>query len=37
MNDGVNATVNLGDAGEGLDDLAIIGEVGADEPGPAIR
>jgi len=37
MDDSVDAPVNLVDAGEGLDDLAVVGEIGADEAGPAIR
>jgi hypothetical protein len=37
MDDGIDAAVDLVDAGEGLDDLAVVGEVGADEAGPAVR
>jgi hypothetical protein len=29
MNDGVDAAVNLVDAGDGLDDLAVVGEMSA--------
>jgi hypothetical protein len=37
MDDGVDAAVDLVDAGEGLDDLAVVGEVGADEARSAVR
>jgi hypothetical protein len=37
MDDGIDAAVDLLDAGEGLDDLAVVGEVGPDETGSAVR
>jgi len=37
MDDGVDAAVNLVDAGESLDNLAVVGEVGADETRSAVR
>ena len=37
MYDGVDAAVDLVDAAEGLDDLAVVGEVGADEVRSAVR
>jgi hypothetical protein len=37
MDDGVDAAVDLVDAGKGLDDLAVVGEVGADEARSAVR
>ena len=37
MYDGVHAAVNLIDAGESLDNLAVVGEVGADETCSAVR
>jgi hypothetical protein len=37
MDDSIDATVDLVDAGEGLDNLAIVGEVRADETCSAVR
>ena len=37
MDDGVDTTVNLVDAGECLDDLTVAGEIGADETGATVR
>jgi hypothetical protein len=37
MNHGVDAAVNFVDAGEGLNDLAVVGEIGANKPGSAVR
>ena len=37
MNHGVDAAVNFVDAGDGLDDLAVVGEIGANETGSAVR
>ena len=37
MDDGIDAAVNLVDAGEGLDNLAVVGEVRAYEVGLAVR
>jgi hypothetical protein len=37
MDDGIDAAVNLVDAGEGLDNLAVVGEVRAYEVGSAVR
>jgi hypothetical protein len=37
MNHGVDAAVNFVNAGDGLDDLAVVGEIGANETGSAVR
>jgi hypothetical protein len=37
MDDGIDPAMDLVDAGEGLDDLAVVGEVGPDEAGSAVR
>ena len=36
MHDRVDAAVHLVDAGEGFHDLAVVGEIGPDEPGPGV-
>lgn len=37
MDDGIDAAVNLVDAGEGFDNLAVVGEVRVYEVGSAVR